>query len=137
MANLSKHTPEKEEELLAALREKPVFAAACRKARISRFTFYDWRRSDPGFNARILAAREEGLDALEDALTTRGMKNDTTAAIFMLKSLRRETYGERLAVNHGGTVHHRHTHDLSRLSDDELAGLELIILKTQLAEVTA
>jgi hypothetical protein len=61
--------------------------------------FYEWRRDDPAFNERVLEAREQGLDALEDALVTRGMKDDTTAAIFLLKSHRRETYGDRLNVS--------------------------------------
>jgi hypothetical protein len=89
-------TPEKGQAILAALREKPSFAAACRKARVSRSIFYDWRHEDPAFDAAVIKAREEGLDALEDALVTRGAKNDTTAAIFMLKSLRRSIYADRL-----------------------------------------
>lgn len=97
---LTIRTPEKEAVLLDALREKPVFTAACRRARISREAFNQWRRDDPDFNQRVLAAREQGLDALEDALSTRGLKNDTTAAIFMLKSLRREIYGDKVDHTH-------------------------------------
>lgn len=89
-------TPEKEAALLEALRERPVFAAACRKARIGKQAFYDWRRDDPEFDRRVVDARNEGLDALEDALATRGAKDDTTAAIFLLKSLRREIYGDKI-----------------------------------------
>jgi hypothetical protein len=89
-------TPEKEAAILEALRDRPVFAAACRKARVSKAAFFDWRRDDPEFDKRVLAAREEGLDALEDALASRGLKDDTTAAIFMLKSLRRELYGDKV-----------------------------------------
>lgn len=77
-------------------------SAACRKAKVSRVAFYQWRHDDPEFDADVLAAREEGLDALEDALITRGLKNDTTAAIFMLKSLRREVYGDRATLEHTG-----------------------------------
>lgn len=92
-------TPEKEQVILEALRERPSFAAACRKARIARSLFYRWRKEDPEFDRRVLEAREQGLDALEDALVTRGMKNDTTAAIFLLKSHRREIYGDKLDIN--------------------------------------
>ena len=95
-------TPEKEAILLAALREKPVFKAACRKARISKNAFHEWRRDDPAFNARVLAAREEGLDALEDAVIDDGMTGNTVAAIFMLKSHRRAIYGDR--VKHDITI---------------------------------
>src|SRR5436190_21856732 len=86
----------KKEVILQSLREKPVFAAACRKAHISRQTFYRWRSDDPDSDRAVLAARETGLDALEDALNSRGLKDDTTAAIFMLKSLRREIYGDKV-----------------------------------------
>lgn len=96
-------TPEKTAAILEALREKPSYSAACRKARVPRRTFYEWRDADADFDAACIAARNEGLDALEDALVTRGAKNDTTAAIFMLKSLRREVYGDRVQHEHGGT----------------------------------
>lgn len=98
MANITSFTPEKEEVILASLREKPNFAAACRKAKISRPTFYAWRRDNPEFDAKVVDARNQGLDALEDALIDRGLKVDTTAAIFMLKSHRRETYGDKSEV---------------------------------------
>lgn len=99
---LTIRTPEKEALLLDALRDRPVYAAACRKARISKQAFSEWRRDDPAFDRRVKAAREEGLDAIEDALSRRGLKDDTTAAIFLLKSLRREIYGDK--VDHRVTV---------------------------------
>jgi hypothetical protein len=104
VANITIRTPEKRQAILAALRERPSFSAACRKAKISRFAFYSWRHDEPEFDADVLTAREEGLDALEDALVTRGLKNDTTAAIFMLKSHRREVYGDRQQIEHSGEI---------------------------------
>jgi hypothetical protein len=104
MANVTIRTPEKAEVLLAALRERPVYGAACRKARISRNAFNEWRRDDPEFNRRVLAARDEGDDAIEDALATRALKDDTTAAIFLMKSRRRETYGDRIDHTHRGMI---------------------------------
>ena len=92
----SKRTPEKEQVLLNALRERPSFAAAARKARIAKSTFIKWRKDDPAFAEACNAAREEGLDALEDAMFERGMEDDTTAAIFMLKSWRPSRYRERI-----------------------------------------
>ncbi len=97
LANVPKRSPEKDEQIFAALRERPTFASAARRARIARTTLTRWRKEDPEFDAACLAAREEGLDALEDSLMQRAMKNDTTAAIFLLKSLRREIYGDRVA----------------------------------------
>lgn len=98
--NVSHVPPEKRDVILDALREKPTYSFAARKARINRRTLNRWRNADPDFNAACIAARNEGLDALEDELVNRGMKNDTTAAIFMLKSLRREIYGDK--VQHSG-----------------------------------
>lgn len=97
-------TAEKEEQILGALRERPIYAAACRKARVSRNAFHQWRRDDPAFAERVRVARQEGFDALEDALGTRGLKDDTVAAIFLLKSHRRETYGEKIDHTHTGTI---------------------------------
>ena len=91
-------TPEKELALTEALQQKPSISAACRKARIGRAAYYDWIKDDSAFAARMKAARDVGLDALEDALIDRGLKTDTTAAIFMLKSHRREIYGDRLNI---------------------------------------
>src|SRR5436190_23381417 len=76
-------TAEKERALTEALQQKPSISAACRKARISRNAYYEWIAADPEFKARMKSARDVGLDALEDALIDRGLKTDTTAAIFM------------------------------------------------------
>jgi transposase-like protein len=127
-------TPEKEATILEALRERPSFAAACRKARISRPTFYKWRREIPGFEERVIAARNEGLDALEDALATRGAKNDTTAAIFLLKSHRRDVYGDKIDHTHQGRIRHEHI-DLSIYTDDELDQLEALRRKAEAGQV--
>ncbi|MDP9359357.1 MAG: hypothetical protein M3R02_29540 [Chloroflexota bacterium] len=117
-------TPEKEQRILDALIERPSVAAACRRARIARSTYYLWRGDDPAFAARADAAIETGLDRIEDALVERAVKHDTTAAIFLLKTRRREVYGDRTeaTVTHKGEV--THTYDLSGLSDDRLAQLK-------------
>lgn len=117
-------TPEKEQRILDALIERPSVAAACRRARIARSSYYLWRADDPGFAARADVAIETGLDRIEDALVERAVKHDTTAAIFLLKTRRRAVYGDRTeaTVTHRGEV--THTHDLSGLSDDRLARLK-------------
>lgn len=63
-------------------------------------TFYGWYMTDPEFKARIDAAQEIGIDAVEDALFKGAMqKDDTTAQIFTLKTWRRDRYGDRQAVD--------------------------------------
>lgn len=99
MANVSKLTPEKEAIILDALRERPTYTHAARRARIHRRTMYVWRHEHPDFDARVQAARNEGFDAVEDRLIDRGLKDDTTALIFLLKGWRRERYGEKIAVS--------------------------------------
>lgn len=99
MQGQSVRTPEKEAAILGFLREHPSYARAARKARIARSSLSAWRSDDPGFAVRCEAARVEGIDAVEDSLMERATKDDTTAAIFLLKTWRRERYGDRLAVS--------------------------------------
>jgi len=99
VANISKFTPEKQAVILEALHNHPSLGRAARKARVTRQTLRNWRREHPEFGAACEAAREAGFDALEDALIERGEKNDTTAAIFMLKGWKPERYQERKAVD--------------------------------------
>jgi hypothetical protein len=96
LANISKFTPEKRALILEALHNHPSLGRAARKARVSRHTLRNWRLADPEFAAEVEAAREAGFEALEDALIERGAKNDTTAAIFMLKGWKPERYGDKL-----------------------------------------
>jgi hypothetical protein len=104
VANRTIRTPEKEERILCALRERPVFSYACKKARIAKSAFYAWRHDDALFDQAVEDARQEGLDALEDALMDRGLETSDTAAIFMLKSHRRAIYGDRATVNVNVTI---------------------------------
>lgn len=99
MSNVTKRTPEKEEVILDALRQHPSWSKAARKARIARITLWHWRTDDPAFAARCEQAREQGIDGIEDALSERAIAGDTTAAIFILKTWRRDKYGDKLAVN--------------------------------------
>jgi hypothetical protein len=99
LANIPKFTPEKRALILDALHNNPSYGGAARKARITRQTLYLWRKHDPEFGAECEAAREQGFEALEDALVARGQKNDTTAAIFLLKGWKPERYQDRKAVD--------------------------------------
>ena len=93
-------TPEKRKQVLDALELHPSKTRACRSARIGRQSFYDWVKDDPDFAADVQAAREKGIDAVEDALFKDAIEgHNTTAAIFMLKSWRRERYGDRQHVD--------------------------------------
>lgn len=103
MANRTIRTPEKEQAILDALELHPSKTRACRSARVSRQRFYEWCKDDAEFADRVEAAREKGIDALEDALFRDAIDgHNTTAAIFMLKSWRRERYGDKSEITHMG-----------------------------------
>ena len=99
MANTPKRTPEKDLVILDALREWPTFSHAARKARIARSTLSQWRREDQAFNVAVLAAQDEGFDAIEDKLVDQTKRGDTTAMIFLLKGRRRPIYGDKVDVS--------------------------------------
>lgn len=102
MANQTTRTPEKEDAIIAALHAHPSKSRACRTAKVPRMTFYDWLAADPDFKARVAAAQEQGIDAVEDALLTDATDHDTTAAIFTLKSWRPDRYREKQDHYHSG-----------------------------------
>jgi hypothetical protein len=126
LANRTIRTPEKGDRLIRQFELGKSVSAACRAERIGRRTYYDWRTEDPDFAARADAAIEAGTDRLEDQLFVRAAKNDTTAAIFLLKARRpdkyRETVRRELTGADGGPIQHEYR-DLSVFDDDELASL--------------
>jgi hypothetical protein len=99
-------TPEKEQAVLREIRKSGNASAACSKAKVSRYTWYDWLTDDPALKAAHKAALAEGrenkADYAEDALSKRIDAGDTTAIIFALKTLRREIYGDRSTLEHTG-----------------------------------
>jgi len=109
---------------LTALTACPDVSKACAAAGITRSRAYAERQADEAFAIQWHDAINVSLDALEAALIERGMEKDTTAAIFLLKSHRRDVYGDNLKLEHSGRV----AHDLETLDDEQLdkviAGLE-------------
>jgi hypothetical protein len=89
---------------LAALRIAPVIRQACKKAGISRAEAYRERQRDVDFAQDWVDAVKDGVDEVELALHIRARKRDTIAAIFLLKNLRPEVYGENVNVNVSGSL---------------------------------
>ena len=79
----------------------PVVRVAAQKAGISRQVAYRTREQDPDFAAAWDSAKEDGVDLIEAALHKRAREKSDVAAIFMLKSHRRQIYGEK--VEHLGS----------------------------------
>jgi hypothetical protein len=65
---------------------------AARCAGLNRTTVFRWRRDDPEFEARVMAALEDGLDAAEDAIR-RHWRRDWRAAHATLAAKRRALFG--------------------------------------------
>jgi transposase len=99
MTQATVRTPEKEAAVLNEIRVSGNVSAACRKAKVSRFTWYQWINDTPelreAHQAAFVTGRENRADRAEDKLAELVEKGDTTATIFTLKTLRRDIYGDR------------------------------------------
>ena len=89
---------------LSVLQTMPVVRVACQKAGISRSEAYKVRSNDPEFALAWHQAVQDGVDMIEATLHARARKSDRTAAIFLLKNLRPEIYGENVNVNVSGSL---------------------------------
>lgn len=88
-----------------ALARSVDVSAAARAANISRGTVYRWRRQDEAF-AELWDEKLAGsVDQVEDvafAMATSG--EHPTMTQFVLKSWRRDTYGDQSKVEHSGSL---------------------------------
>jgi hypothetical protein len=100
------YTPEKELIILEQLSLTGNVTVACRKAKVSRESFYAHCRADPDLLARKEAARNAGIrnrvEDAEDELFNLVRQGNVTAVIFTLKSHKREVYGDRTVNEHTG-----------------------------------
>lgn len=78
--------------------------ASCKFSGITKPTYYRRMELDPEFKAAIESVSESRIDALEDALYKRAMKNSDTIGLAMIKAWKRERYGDKQEVKHD--VHH-------------------------------
>lgn len=79
-----------------------IVTKAAKAAEISRFTFYEWLKTDPEFKHAIDSAQPEEyqIDFAEDVLMQMIKAKNTAATIFFLKTKGRgRGYIERLDVN--------------------------------------
>jgi hypothetical protein len=87
---------------LDALAQHGNVSRAAKVARISRNHLYRARHDDPDFAAQWDAAKDRGLDSLEDVANARARKDSDTLLIFLLKAHRPEKYRDTYNINHGG-----------------------------------
>lgn len=145
MAARTKVTPKRRRQFLELLGEGHSVKHAAAAIHISRQEMYRQRESDAAFAAAWDAAVDEGTDVLEQEARRRavegvaqpiyhlgkivGTVHEYSDALlkFLLQARRPAQYRQQIQHQHSGTVTHRHTHDLSRLSDGELAQLEQLV----------
>lgn len=91
-------TTKKAEKLLNKLSNGYSISAACAAENIGRRTYYEWRDADSEFAADADEAIEIGIDKLEDEANRRakGPDGSDTLLIFLLKSKRRQVYGDKI-----------------------------------------
>lgn len=98
-------------ELLAALRLRPIPAAACQAVGVSYSSFHHHYRTDAAFATLVDEAKIEGWESLEAATFSEAMKpsepgvNTGKLKEFLLKGRKRHVYGDRLSVQ----SEHRHS----------------------------
>ncbi len=54
------------ETLLGALKEMPIIQVACKKAGVSRATYYRWRQEDKIFKRQSMDALDQGVEFIND-----------------------------------------------------------------------
>jgi len=94
-----KRRASKREAFLKALERLPAVTYACKSAKISKDTAYRWRKEAPAFAEKWDALVAQGLPALEDEALRRAYTSSDTLIIFLLKSLNRAKYGEKVDIN--------------------------------------
>ena len=133
---------------LLAFKECGTVTAACEKAAIARVTAYEARRDEEFADAwdQIEAettdamereAYRRAVEGVEKPLVSAGRLVTTATEfsdglmMFMLKARNPGKYRENVKVEHAGEIKHSRKHDLSKLSDKELATMEKLTAKAQ------
>jgi hypothetical protein len=85
--------------LLVLEKSLGIVQTACKKAQISRTTFYTWKKSDPDFAAAVEEVQNVALDFAEEALFKAIQEGNISGIIFYLKTKGKDRgYVERQEV---------------------------------------
>jgi len=89
--------------IIEKLKVSPIIELACKKAGISRATYYRWKKDDPDFAKKANKALREGAELISDMaesqLISQIRNNNMTAIIFWLKH-HRQAYETRVRLFH-------------------------------------
>lgn len=96
----SSSTPARQEAFLEAFRLCGKIAQSCKKARIHRETYRQWRLKDKAFVKRMEETKTDLVELLEDSYVTKALRADGEKANWnLLKSLAPEKYRETSDLN--------------------------------------
>jgi hypothetical protein len=95
-------TPEAEDKVLRQLALGKSIGAACKSARVSRQTYYNWCEADANFARRADDAIEDGTDAIEDNALNQAKHGAQTLMVLILKARRPEKYRDRFEAQVSG-----------------------------------
>lgn len=99
MAKKRDNTKLKENFLKAFEASAGNVSIACKKANVSRETFYQWCKKDKKFNKSVEDIKEGLLDFAESILMKKIKEGDNTCIIFFLKTKGKQRgYSERFEV---------------------------------------
>jgi len=108
-----KYTPQQFVDAIKACKGMKTLAA--NRVGCTYKTFMEYSRKYPEINEAVQDSREQMLDHVELKLYDRCMNGDTTALIFMLKTLGKQRGYQEKTVNYN--------YDMSTMSDDELRAI--------------
>ena len=115
------------EEVLARLSETSgIVASACKAAGISRYTFYEWRKTDPEFAEKVEDIMELQKDFCASLILKKMKEGDTTMIIFYAKTKMKDRgYIERQEFTgaDGKPLVTPQDIDLSKLSEEQRSAL--------------
>lgn len=84
-----------------------IVSTACKKAGITRQSFYNWYREDEDFRRKVDEVNEYQKDFVETNLLKKIKEGDSTCTIFYLKTKAKDRgYAERFEItgNDGGAI---------------------------------
>ncbi len=86
----------KKRAFLAAFSRCGSLSRAAKRAKVDRRTHYNWLKDDPWYVQAFQQAVIEAGDSLQDRLTEMAFDGNVTAAIFLLKGLKPQTFRDRV-----------------------------------------
>jgi hypothetical protein len=95
-ADFPKISHVKKRAFLAAFSRCGSLSKAAKRAKVDRRTHYNWLKDDPWYVQAFRQAMIEAGDSLQDKLTEIAFEGNVTAAIFLLKGLKPETFRDRI-----------------------------------------